>query len=152
MLRSAVLCFAALCLAGASLPAAAASPPDDCTRSGPPPAAGEGLTFLPGLPGLGVGRNATGPRLSAGNPLYRDFPAALKKKGIGGQVVLLFDVSKEGLPQHVEIVASDPPGVFDIAAMNTLADARFCPATEGGRPTAASGNRLRLEWPAAGGK
>lgn len=151
MLRSAVLCFAALWLSGGALPAAAASPPDDCNRPAPPPAADEGITFLPGLPGLGLGK-ATGPRLSADNPLTREFPAALKKKGVGGQVVLLFDVSKEGLPQHVEVVASDPPGLFDIPAMNTLADARFCPALEGGKPVQSSGNRLRLVWPATGGK
>lgn len=149
MLRSAVLCFAAFSFSWAALPASAASPPDDCNRPGPPPPAGDGITFLPGFPGLGLS-NAIGPRLSAGNPLYREFPAALKKQGIGGRVVLLFDVGKDGLPHHVEIVASDPPGLFDVAAMNTLADARFCPAIQGGRPVDASGNRLRLEWPAAG--
>ena len=143
MLRSAILCVAL-----AAGPAAAAAPPGDCGHSGPPPPAGEGITFLPGAPGLGS-KSAIGPRLSADHPLYREFPAALKKQGVGGRVVLLFDVSAEGTPLHVEIVASDPPGLFDVAAMDTLADARLCPATEGGRPVYASGNRLRLEWPAA---
>lgn len=64
------------------------------------------------------------------------YPAAAKKQGISGNVVLLVEVDAQGKPTHVAIEQSSPAGVFDAAALDAVRQWRFEPALRQGQPVA----------------
>jgi protein TonB len=72
------------------------------------------------------------PRLiRAVNPRY---PFEAAQKGIEGRVTLRFVVDSTGMAQEPEVVASEPEGVFDEAALAVVKKYKFKPAMKGGKP------------------
>lgn len=71
---------------------------------------------------------------SSGNP----YPAEAAKEGIGGMVRVTVDVAADGSITGVRVKSSDPPGVFDAAALEMAKQHKFKPAIENGRPVARS--------------
>jgi protein TonB len=64
-------------------------------------------------------------------PLFRsrpDYPAQAMAKGITGTVTFKFLVDADGMVSSVEIVRSEPAGVFDDATMAAVRQWRFQPA------------------------
>ncbi len=57
------------------------------------------------------------------NPQYPDDARA---KGIEGHVVVEFSVTPEGTPDSFVVLESEPPGVFDRAALGALYHWRYC--------------------------
>ena len=75
-------------------------------------------------------------QLVKGNaPIY---PPVLKAEGIGGQVTVQYDVTRQGRVVNARIVASTPSGLFD-AALQALGSWRFKPQVRGGEVVAALG-------------
>ena len=63
-------------------------------------------------------------------PLSRqppEYPYKAARRGIEGWVRVAFDVNESGNVENVEVVESDPPGVFDIAATRAVSRWRFKP-------------------------
>ena len=78
-------------------------------------------------------------------PLY---PMRARERGIEGIVRLRFVVDADGSVRDVEVVSSEPEGVFDRAAGAAAARWRFAPAVKDGRPVATrvrTAVRFRLE-------
>ncbi|MHC4201606.1 MAG: energy transducer TonB [Planctomycetota bacterium] len=78
-------------------------------------------------------------------PLY---PMRARERGIEGIVRLRFVVGADGSVRDVEVVSSEPEGVFDRAAKAAAARWRFAPAVKDGQPVAArvrTAVRFRLE-------
>jgi TonB family protein len=61
------------------------------------------------------------------SPLY---PARARAAGIEGHVVVSFDIVEDGSVRVLEIEASEPPGVFDEAAIGAIQRWRYCPDSE----------------------
>ena len=93
------------------------------------------VTLLLGL-ALAAGC-ASGPRplqlLAGADPAY---PAAARAAGIEGQVSVSYDVTAAGRVANAVVVAAEPDGVFEAAALATVRSWRFRPATERGVPVA----------------
>jgi protein TonB len=71
------------------------------------------------------------PRLiRAVNPRY---PFEAAQKGIEGRVTLRFVVDSTGQAQEPEVVDSEPPGVFDEAALAVVKKYKFRPAMKSGK-------------------
>ena len=68
-------------------------------------------------------------------PAYPKQAAAEKTTG---RVLLKIGVGVDGKPQTIDIVSSEPAGVFDQAAMDAVAKWTFTPATEAGVPMAST--------------
>ena len=68
--------------------------------------------------------------IRAVNPRY---PFEAAQKGIEGRVMLRFVVDSTGQAQEPEVVKSDPPGVFDEAALAVVKKYKFRPAMKGGK-------------------
>ena len=86
-------------------------------------------------PGAGV---ATPPRYQAGgegNPWPR-YPAAARRRGVEGQVLVQVAVSAEGKVEGVELLRSSGNSLLDRAALEALARWRFEPARAAGQPVA----------------
>ena len=84
------------------------------------------------------------PQLVKGNaPIY---PAVLKAEGIGGQVTVQYDVTRQGRVVNARIVASEPSGLFDTAALQALGSWRFKPQVRGGEVEAVLGMTSTLEF------
>ncbi len=67
---------------------------------------------------------------------YRpEFPAEALDKGISGVVTVRYTVDAEGKTQNVRVESSEPPGIFDKAAMSAVRRWRYEPATLDGVPT-----------------
>lgn len=65
------------------------------------------------------------------------YPEQAIRDGIGGSVLLEIGVGADGLPSTINVVASQPPGVFDAAASAAAAKWTFEPALKGGVAIAA---------------
>lgn len=85
----------------------------------------------------------------APEPLSRQaapYPARARQRGIEGYVHMSLLVTHEGRVEHVEVVESQPPGVFDQAALQAIRQWRFAPATyEGAAVTVRVDQTLRFE-------
>jgi protein TonB len=78
------------------------------------------------------------PRYEAGgksNPWPR-YPAAARRRGIEGEVLVEVRVGADGAPAGVEILRSSGSALLDAAAVEALERWRFEPARSGGRPVA----------------
>ncbi|MDP2309457.1 MAG: energy transducer TonB [Pseudomonadota bacterium] len=64
------------------------------------------------------------------------FPARARALGQAGHVTLSFVVDVDGTSQDVHVVESDPPGVFDDAAVAAVREWRFDPGRHQGNPVA----------------
>lgn len=62
------------------------------------------------------------------------YPEDARRRGIEGTLKLMVKIDDLGRVQSVEVVESNRPGVFDEAALETFAKARFHPAMKDGRP------------------
>ena len=69
--------------------------------------------------------------VSAGGVVY---PVEAKDKKVEGYVRVAYDVSADGSVTNVRVVDSDPPGVFDEAAVAAVRGWRFHPAIHDGKP------------------
>jgi len=69
-------------------------------------------------------------------PLSRQppqYPYKAAHRGIEGWVRVAFEVTATGNVDHVEVIASDPPGVFDNAAIRAVSRWRFKPRIVDGK-------------------
>ena len=67
-------------------------------------------------------------------PLALNYPLTLGRSQTDGMVVFLLRIDAEGLVVDMEILFSDPPGVFDRAATGPFVYARYAPAMKNGKP------------------
>ena len=67
------------------------------------------------------------------------YPPQAKADQIEGKVTVRYDVSAEGVIGNIEIVDSNPPGVFDEAVLAYVRTWRFAPATKNGKPVEEKG-------------
>ena len=78
------------------------------------------------------------------------YPEAARQQGIEGVVVVGYDVNVSGEVENVVIIESQPPGVFDAAALKTVQSWRFQPRQQAGRAVASNGRRSRLTFQLGG--
>ena len=67
------------------------------------------------------------------------YPPAAKAEGIEGHVVIRYDVTSQGVVINPEVVEATPEGVFEEAALASIVQWSFRPATEDGEPVETSG-------------
>ncbi len=72
------------------------------------------------------------PRVISRGPL--EYPAAAAKKRIKGYVVVNLLIGKDGSVELAKVIASNPAGVFDQAALRGVRSWRFAPAKYKGNP------------------
>lgn len=60
------------------------------------------------------------------------YPAAAKQQGIEGRVMVRYDVTVDGTVVNASVVQSEPPRVFDQAALAAVRSWRFRPKVEDG--------------------
>ncbi|MEM6584019.1 MAG: energy transducer TonB [Pseudomonadota bacterium] len=61
-------------------------------------------------------------------PIFRvapDYPASAIRRGIEGYVDLLFDINASGKTENIRVIASEPSGIFDRAALRALAKWKY---------------------------
>jgi TonB family protein len=75
------------------------------------------------------------------------FPEAARARGLSGSVKLRFTVSAEGRTQDVTVIAAEPPGVFEDAAIAAVRRFTYFPRIERGQAVARHGvvTELRFE-------
>lgn len=82
--------------------------------------------------------------VSGPDPVY---PAAAKAAGIEGRVTVRYDVTVQGTVVNPRVIEAVPAGVFEEAALTTVAQWRFRPPVVDGRPASLSDrvSTLRFE-------
>ena len=68
--------------------------------------------------------------IKGSTPVY---PADLRVKGVGGKVTVQYDVTPQGQVVNAQVVASEPPGLFDAAALEAVRSWRFRPQVRVGQ-------------------
>ena len=61
------------------------------------------------------------------------YPPEAKAKHVEGYVVVRYDVTEEGTVTNAKVVESQPPGIFDDAALAAVEKWKFDPAVDHGR-------------------
>jgi TonB family protein len=56
------------------------------------------------------------------------YPKDAQRNGLDGEVTLAFDIAKHGRAENIEVVAENPPGVFDKEALDAMKYWAFSPA------------------------
>ena len=82
-------------------------------------------------------------------PLIRfrpEYPRTARTQKIEGYVVAEFTITEACRPKDIEIVESEPPDVFDAAAVETLARFRFLPAVKDGSLVKSDGIRYTVQF------
>ena len=74
------------------------------------------------------------------------YPADLRVKGIGGKVTVQYDVTPQGQVVNAQVVASEPPGLFDAAALEAVGSWRFRPQVRDGQIESVVGLISSLEF------
>lgn len=74
----------------------------------------------------GAGKLKEPPRLLSS--IRPEYPAKALRNGIQGRVTVQFTVNVHGRAENVEIIAAEPPHIFDGAATDAVTQARFQPA------------------------
>lgn len=95
--------------------------------------------------GLGQQRADVPARRLQPPDLRRFYPQAARARGLGGSSRIRIAIDAQGRVSGVEVLASEPPGVFDQAARRVGAALRYEPARQGSR-TLASSEILILRW------
>jgi len=78
-------------------------------------------------------------------PLSRQppqYPYKAARRGIEGWVRVAFEVTETGNVDHVEVIASDPPGVFDNAAIRAVSRWRFKPRIVNGKAVSGKASQV----------
>lgn len=91
--------------------------PEDAESTPQPPTALSDSTQANSSEGNGSPRFAT--------ELTPYYPIHLIATGIRGSVTVKFTINEQGSPEDMEILDSNPPGAFDVAALDALANCRF---------------------------
>ena len=74
-----------------------------------------------------------------------DYPPDALRKNVEGWVELEYVVTADGKVASITAVNSNPPGVFDAAAIRALSRVRYKPVLQGGKP-AAVGTKIRIAF------
>ncbi len=97
---------------------------------------------LGGLPGLGRGSSTAGAGQAFDQPLLPlqrippTYPRWAAQRRLEGWVKVAFTVDARGQVSEAEVVAAEPSGVFDQAALRAIRQWRFQPPTRDGEPVA----------------
>ena len=81
--------------------------------------------------------------VSGSAPVY---PAKLKSAGVSGLVTVAYDVSDEGKVGNLRVIGSEPPGLFDAAALRAVASWQFKPQIRNGVAEPVLGLTSKLEF------
>ncbi len=74
-------------------------------------------------------------------PIY---PERALARNVGGQVLLEFVVTETGAVRDPVVLAADPPGVFERAAIDAVGKFRYSPKVVEGKPVEVTGVRNRI--------
>ena len=85
----------------------------------------------------GCASSSRAPQLEGGADLV--YPAEARAAGVEGQVVVRYDITREGRVVNVAVVSAEPSGVFEDAALAAVSTWRFRPAVARGEAVAALG-------------
>ena len=85
--------------------------------------------------------------VGGGGPVY---PSHAKEAGIEGHVTVVYDISVEGRVINLVVVASEPAGVFDDAALAAVSSWRFNPRIEAGQVVAAANKQSTVTFKLSG--
>ena len=78
------------------------------------------------------------------------YPASAREQGIEGSVTVRYDVNIAGQVERASVVRSDPPGVFDQAALDAVRSWQFNPPVVDGVQQAARDLESTLTFRLAG--
>ncbi len=78
--------------------------------------------------------------------LTLDYPARAAATGVEGWVEVQFDVSAAGAAENLKVIAAQPAGTFDSAALAAIKRARFTPAKTADGTAVAQASTLKLRF------
>ncbi len=76
-------------------------------------------------------------------PIY---PQIAAQRSMEGWVLLKFDIGPSGNVQNAKVVESDPPRIFDEAALNAVKKWKYKPQVREGKPLTTRGITVRLTF------
>jgi TonB family protein len=132
-----------------SAPAGAAVSPARSAEIAPSPSQSNAPAPLPASARLPAPVSAPVPvPVQAAVPLEQEaprFPARARRRGVrSGNVLIAFVIDPHGSVREPVVVDSQPPGIFDEAALEALAGWRYKPRLRAGTPVESRNMRVRM--------
>jgi TonB family protein len=78
-------------------------------------------------------------------PITLDYPEAAMRKSTQGWVELAYAVGADGKVSNIQLLGSDPAGVFEAAAIKAVSRVRYQPVMQGGKAIAVT-TKLRISF------
>lgn len=124
----------AVLVAEPAAPSPAAAEPPTPRAAGPAAASGEGAprSLLP-APHYYLTRELD-VRPGIMTRTEPEFPEAAARRFLSGRVVVRLYIGEDGEVEKVDVVAAEPPGYFEDAAVRAFLASRFSPGMKNGRP------------------
>ena len=76
--------------------------------------------------------------------VHAEYPARAIERGIEGSVTVEFTVTEKGIVEDPVVVESDPPGIFDRAALNAALKFKYKPKVVDGQPIRVDGVKHKI--------
>ena len=83
------------------------------------------------------------------SPLVRvlpSYPPLAIRRGLEGRVLIAFTIEKDGSVQDARVVASEPNGIFDAAALEAVRQWRYAPKIVEGEPVEQRDQRISIPF------
>lgn len=106
------------------------------------------LLLMACVGGCAGGTNRPLQLVSGSGPAY---PEAAREERLEGYVVVRYDISVDGRVVRARVARSEPPGVFDAAALAAVRSWVFNPAIVDGEPQAENGRESTVTFKIDGG-
>ncbi len=87
--------------------------------------------------------------ISGGGPVY---PLVAKERGVQGYVTVVYDIAVDGSVVNLEVLVSEPAGIFDQAALTAVSSWRFNPRIIDGKAVAARRRQSTVTFKLGDGK
>ncbi len=74
------------------------------------------------------------------------YPERAMQRGIEGRVLVMFTISKSGSVKDAKVVAAEPPGYFEQAALKAVSQWKYNPRIENGKPVEQPGIKIAFPF------
>ena len=75
-----------------------------------------------------------------------EYPAEASKAGTTGSVTVAYDIEVDGKVTNIHVIDSDPPAIFDEAAMEYVSSWRFQPEKRNDVPVVSKNRHSKIEF------
>ena len=104
------------------------------------------IILLPGISGSNSVYAACDDSYDAKVTVPPSYPRRAQERGIQGYAVVQFNITTEGKIKDIEVIESEPQGIFDRSAIKATNQYQYDPCIEDGQPVEIKNKKLKFNF------